>query len=677
MTPLTSTARTAFLLLLLLLPAHIRAQAADPAELLPAGTLAYLEFRRPGDVMAEIRTLLRNSYLEDPLRFVGLWHKAGIKPEEVLAFFTALSPEVLGEIGDWQGAAVALTGFTPRRDPVLAGVFLPGKSRMATLGIRTLLSMTEVRPVVRVEGADVYLIGPPREAVQDELAALRRPAAAFARAVVGGPGAVRTDPWVRRHVLALAAAPEAPEEKPEYGFFCALTAGAVVFGTTPEAVENLLHRLHGKSAAAALAGVPAFRQAAPHRKPGLFAWCDPAGLERWMEVALAEDLRQRRAHVRRQNLEARQAEATEKGKAAKAQRLPQELRDAELEHRRDWREWALVRELLRPAALRSVSGWWSLHEGAMRCGGDARLRPGQACRLLDLLPDRPLGEGLLGAVPADTFFVAALPLADGRDRWRKVLALADAWHAAGSEAGPPPSMALEQLEAKMKVRLGKDVLGRLRGLALACRMADAEGIPDSVQWLLVLEAVDPASAGDLETLLPALLALGDKPPRPVPLKVGGRTVQSLNGQQEATPGGLPAYWVRRGPALVLGWDGRAVAAALEQRSAWADLRDHPRALGALAGDGPLCGGVLFSGRQWLAALAHGLAHKPNQTDQDLRRLAFLRELSAPMAVMPPTLATLKRLPDGLCLEARQTDLRVAAGTFIDILCAWLIDEARR
>ncbi len=48
-----------------------------------------------------------------------------------------------------------------------------------------------------------------------------------------------------------------------------------------------------------------------------------------------------------------------------------------------------------------------------------------------------------------------------------------------------------------------------------------------------------------------------------------------------------------------------------------------------------------------------------------------------MAVMPPTLATLKRLPDGLCWEARQTDLRVAAGTFIDVLCAWLIDEARK
>jgi hypothetical protein len=673
---MTTTSCSAFLSLFLLVPVRVQAQAPDPAQLLPGGTLAYLELSRPGEVMAEVRTLLRNSYLEDPLRFVGLWHRAGIKAEEVLAFSTALSPEVLGEIGDWQSAAVALTGFTPRQEPILAGVFLPGRSRMATLGVRTLLSMTEVRPVVRVEGVDVYLIGPPR-AVPDGLAAVRRPAAAFARAVVGGPGAVRTDLWVRRHVVALAGAPQAEEEKPEYGFFCALTAGAVVFGTTPDAVADLLHRLRGKSAAVALTDVPAFRQAAGHRKPGLFAWCDPVGLDHWMEVAVAETLRQRRAEVRRQNLLAQKAEATEKGKKAKAQRLPEELREAELQHRRDWCEWALMRDLVRPTALRSVSGWWSLHEGAMRWGVEARLRPGQSCGLRDLLPDRPLGEGLLGAVPADAFFVAALPLADGRDRWRKVLALEDAWHTAGAEAGPPPSKALEQLEGKMKVRLGKDVFGRLRGLALTCRMADAEGVPDNVQWLLVLEAVDADTASDLETLLPALLALGDKPRRPTPVKVAGRTVQSVNGQQESTPAGLPAYWGRRGPALVLGWDRRAVAAALGERSPWADLRDHPRALGALAGEGPVCAGMLFSGRQWLSALAHGLAHKPNQTDQDLRRLAFLRELSAPMAVMPPTLATLKRLPDGLRLEARQTELRIAAGTFIDILCAWLIDEARK
>jgi hypothetical protein len=674
---MTTASRTAFLFLLLLLPAHVRAQATDPAKLLPGGTLAYLELSRPGDAMAQIRTLLRHSYLEDPLRFVGLWHKAGIKPEEVLAFFTALSPEVLGEIGDWQGGAVALTGFTPRQEPVVAGVFFPGKSRMATLGVRTLLSMTEVRPVARVEGADVYLIGPPREASSDDLAFLRRPAAAFARAVVGGPGAVRTDPRLGRHVLVLAGAPAAQEDRPEYGFFCALAAGAVVVGTTPEAVEDLLHRLRGKSAAAALADVPAFRQAAEHRKPGLFAWCDPAGLDRWMQIALAEDLRQRRAHVRRQNREAQKAEATDKGKKAKAARLPEELRQAEVEHRRDWREWALARGLLRPAALRSVSGWWSLHKGAMRWGLEARLRPGQSCGLRDLLPDRPLGEGLLGAVPADAFFLMALPLADGRDRWRKVLGLVDAWHAAGSEAGPPPSKALEKLEEKMKVRLGKDVLARVRSLALACRMVDAEGVPDGVQWLLVLEAADADAARDLEKLLPALLSPPDKPRRPMPVEVGGRTVQSVNGQDEATPGELPAYWARRGPALVLGWERRAVAAALGDRPPWADLRDHPRALGTLAGEGPLCAGALFSGRQWLAALARGLAHKPNQTNQDLRRLAFLRELSAPMAAMPPTLATLQRLPDGLRLEARQTDLRVAAGTFIDVLCAWLIDEMRK
>jgi hypothetical protein len=311
----------------------------------------------------------------------------------------------------------------------------------------------------------------------------------------------------------------------------------------------------------------------------------------------------------------------------------------------------------------------------VRFRAEARLRPGPASPLVELLPGERLGEGLLGGVPADAFFLAALPGAEGRELLQPLLRLIDTWHADTAGEGPAPGELLRRWERHGKVRLGRDVLARVKGVAAGYRMRPEANLSAAVTPFVVVEAAGVAAARDLEALLPRLLAEGDRPAEPRALSVEGPTVLCLLGEEEARKGERLAYYGRRGPTLVLGWDPRTVAAGLCQKAPGADLADHPGALAALGDAGPVGAALLFSGRQWLAQVTRGLAGAPGQSDKDLRRIRYVRELGTPLAAMPPTLLLLRRGADGLRVEARQTDLRVASGTVIDVLAGWLIDEA--
>jgi hypothetical protein len=138
---------------------------------------------------------------------------------------------------------------------------------------------------------------------------------------------------------------------------------------------------------------------------------------------------------------------------------------------------------------------------------------------------------------------------------------------------------------------------------------------------------------------------------------------------------MPNYYARRGRALVLGWDPESVALSLEGRGLQgADLKDHPRALAAPRREGRVSSIGLLSGRQWLAQTVRLLAEREECPAEVTRTMNYLREMSTPMATMPPTVFSLKRQPSGARLEVRQTDLRAASTTVIDILLTWLTEE---
>jgi hypothetical protein len=478
----------------------------------------------------------------------------------------------------------------------------------------------------------------------------------------------------------VAAAPAGPEEPPEFGFFCSLLPGAVVYGTTPDGVCDTVARLKGKAKGPTLARSPQYREAAATRhRPDLFVYLDPPALVRTIDEVLERELLDRKSGIRAENKAQRDAEKDAAAKKSKAAQLPKELEEAERQHRQDNAVWFALRTLANPAGMRFLTTSWTLHDTSFTWRLDARMREGQASPLLEVLADRPVGEELLRGLPRDSFFLVALPLADAADAWEKVLRAADACHAVLGDAGPKPGRVVRDFEKRMKLLLARDLFARVKGVAWGVRLVDdaqETGI-DCGPGVLAVETKDEAAAQAVEELLPRLLAGGDKAAKPRALTVEGQTVQSLIGDEVKAPGILPGFYGRRGAVVVVGWDRRDVAAALRDGGEPVELRDHPRALAALRGAGGAGAAALFSGRQTLAALTRLLSRQPDQKPKNLRQLAYLREVSAPLAVMPPTLFRLNRRRDGLHFEMTQPDVRVASATVIDVFVAFLTDEQSR
>src|SRR5262249_42960178 len=133
----------------------------DPAELLPAGTLAYGELRQPGPLVKEFAGLFEDSALGNvPDSLARLWGKDGEAPSrrtmhEVGAIGLFLSPEIVHEAGRLQGAAVAVTGIKEGR-PQFVAIVLPGESNGPGFIMRAFLTMEKVRPLRDVEGVKLY-----------------------------------------------------------------------------------------------------------------------------------------------------------------------------------------------------------------------------------------------------------------------------------------------------------------------------------------------------------------------------------------------------------------------------------------------------------------------------------------------------------------------------------------
>jgi hypothetical protein len=236
---------------LLLLAAAAPAQAPDPAELLPAHTLAYLEVTQPAQVSQTVAELLKGTALDNlPAVFADFRQKAGkdgfFWENDMAMWGTFFSPEGIAEAGRLRGAAVAVTGLAPDGQPEVVGVILSGDSHLPGFIARAVLtSETNMRSVAEVEGTRVYR-------------ALRRDFE-----MVAGP---KGNP-----------APPAPRPLVYQGPAIALTRDMVILASTPELVGDVLRRARGKGVGPTLAGVPGFQEADTlRRRPGLFGYADLA-----------------------------------------------------------------------------------------------------------------------------------------------------------------------------------------------------------------------------------------------------------------------------------------------------------------------------------------------------------------------------------------------------------------
>jgi hypothetical protein len=244
--------------LTVLTTAGARAEAPrDAAELFPAQTLAYLEFRQPDKLSREIAALLRGSALDDMPAVLAKHREkrpgGGFFFEEMIfgQFGMFAAPEIIAEFGRLQGGAVALTGFNKNMEPEVVGILLSGTSNAPTYIMRTALTLDGgMRKVGECEGILLY-----RDLSPD-----------FRKAAPGG------------------GPPQAVEASgPTYAMF----REGIIIGSTTESVKEMVRRLKGKNGDPPLASVAAFRDSAKLRdKPGLFGYADLGALNIQLEESM-------------------------------------------------------------------------------------------------------------------------------------------------------------------------------------------------------------------------------------------------------------------------------------------------------------------------------------------------------------------------------------------------------
>ncbi|HTU93386.1 MAG TPA: hypothetical protein VMF69_25115, partial [Gemmataceae bacterium] len=567
------------------------------------------------------------------------------------------------ELGDWQGGFLALTGLTRNEEPEMVGVLRTGKSRMLPLALRmVLLESGPIHCIARVEGVPIFQIGDAQKRPQPEIAKrLCAPAIQLA-AALHSP----RKPSLYQIALLENAAGEEAEEMPDSGFFLSLLPDAVAFGTAPDVLSDAIRRYKGKSAAPSLAPAPAFRAAAEIRsRPGLFAWSDPPRLTRLINDSWRRDLSRRQDAIRRRPLA--------KGEKRDAAKLREELRQAEIEHRREMQEWTFLQKAANLAGMHYFATGLSLHKGEFAFRFEARMREKQISPLLDLLANQKLSPTLLQGVPGDAFCLFAVPLPDGAATLARVLKLADAYVAASGEESPLPSKTVAELEKQMKLRLGRDVLGKIRSAAVAVHLVDDKEAINSYP-VFVLEAASETAAKDLMAVYPSLFSAGDKRIEPRQHKINGQPIRSLTDKPaDADLSGPPPHYGCRGKIVVFGWHRNCVAATLRGSSRKKDLLNLPRGLATVDAEGSVGALGLFSCRQLLAHLTQFVSTMPDQDAAHRRILNYLREASTPMAVMPPTVFSIKRFADGVRMEFRQSELPVASATVVDIALTQMLD----
>lgn len=228
------------------------ADAPDPADLFPPGTLAYVELHNPAAFAPQVAAAVKGSSLEDGLGFIhkrrdtttDLRDLNGKDELALLALFA--SPEMLTEAKRIRGLAFGLTGITEQGQPEYAVVLLSGDSNAVGLAVRAYLTMdSQVRRVGTVGAAKVPIYQ------------------------------YRT-PSMRYDNTGRPAIDNKPFTEGAYETTLCYVPGLFVVGSSKAAVSAVVTRFLGE-AKGGLSGTAAFQAAAAeHRQPGLFYYVDAA-----------------------------------------------------------------------------------------------------------------------------------------------------------------------------------------------------------------------------------------------------------------------------------------------------------------------------------------------------------------------------------------------------------------
>ncbi len=220
------------------------------------------------------------------------------------------------------------------------------------------------------------------------------------------------------------AAPGGAAPPPQYvdqGPFVALLPSTIVLGSSAECVQDVIRRFKGKNSEPSLAGVTAYKEAAKQRdKPGFFAYADLAAL------------------------------------AGRLDEMGKNLGPIE-------EQWRLLKTVVNPRAVLAATASLTLQSGALELKSRVDLDPSAGSPLADLLTAKAAAPDMLYFTPRDGLLTLSVNLNDGEKRWEKLLNLLDGLAVPSPGAAPRPSAraALHELEERVKLNIGKDVLGKL------------------------------------------------------------------------------------------------------------------------------------------------------------------------------------------------------------------------
>jgi hypothetical protein len=481
-------------------PSLAAAQTKNPADIMPAKTIGYIELRQPGQLIKEIQGLFEGSVLSKPDVLKKLQEKfpaASFRrgPEEVQAASLLLAPEIPAEIGRIQGAAVALTGIDKDdpRMPEFVAVILPGDSNIVKLAFRAIpvgviAHYGRSDGKTRVEGTSRFeTVGE----VQGVTIHRMRTRERQIPLKDGGDGPTQTT--VRDEGPALAMLPDA------------LIVGSV------ERVKEVIGLAKGAQSKP-LSSTRAYQDAnkAMGDRPGIFSLGDTQAL-----LAMLEQ-------------------------------IPMRPDEKEM--------LATIKKLVNPAAPESVSQSLTLSAGTLRFHWQARLDPKEKSPILDLLPASGISAEILNFLPRDATMVLAISNADGEKRFSNLLKLADEIHQTAGGRGRQPSEELGRLEEMLGAKIGKDILGKIESVAIGMR--PPTGIADFAAAVAVIQGTNEAAAKSLtEQTIPHIYGLVTKSP-----DVKADT-QEVQGQTIYVIPPFVSYG-RNGATIVLGAKADAVADAL-------------------------------------------------------------------------------------------------------------------
>ncbi|HJZ53875.1 MAG TPA: hypothetical protein VKE74_02895, partial [Gemmataceae bacterium] len=475
----------------------LAAEAPDPADLFPPGTLAYAELHDPAEVVPQVAAAVKGSTLEDSLAFI---HKRRDTTKDIrdinakdelaiAALFT--SPEMLAELKKVRGIAVGVTGFSPQGQPDFALAVVTGESNAVGLAVRLYLTTdNQVRRVGTVGAAKVPIYQ------------YRSPSLTYNE----------------------NGRPQLAENKPPTeGAFettLAYTPGLFVIGTSKAAVEEVVTRFTGETRGG-LSGVPAFKDAAAaHRRPGVFFYANAAEFS-----AKFDAINRARGGVLEPDL------------------------------------YAWLKLLANAKAVKTVAGCVRFRDGGLSVTVGATFDAAQKSPLVDFLSGSGVKVELLHPAPRPAAFAFVVNLPEKDRAAAAVGFLDAIAKANGEIGRLPSDAVRElEQKYKVPLSDGLIAKTRSVTVVFPARQELPKGAKAFPMLVLHTETPEVATAWEeFMPKLVADLTKASELPQPASEMVSGVRVLSLTGP--GLPWNAPVHYARSGSRFVAGLDRKLVAAA--------------------------------------------------------------------------------------------------------------------